>query len=75
VSNDCILLDIHEHEGGSAPMEQVKNKVWKWFSLLPLSLLFFLSGCSENMVVLNPQGPVAKSEYKLIVCGDSHSLS
>ncbi len=48
-------------------MEQVKNKVWKWFSLLPLSLLFFLSGCSENMVVLHPQGPVAKSEYKLIV--------
>ncbi|MBA2874395.1 cytochrome aa3 quinol oxidase subunit II [Thermaerobacillus caldiproteolyticus] len=52
-------------------MQQVKNKVWKWFSLLPLSLLLFLSGCSENMVVLHPKGPVAKSQYELIVwsCG------
>jgi cytochrome aa3-600 menaquinol oxidase subunit II len=61
------MLLRNEHKGGSAPMERVKHKVWKWFSLLPLSLLLFLSGCSENIAVLNPQGPVAKSEYKLIV--------
>lgn len=45
----------------------MKQKVWKWVSLLPLSLLLLLSGCSENMLVLQPKGPVAKAQYDLIV--------
>lgn len=45
----------------------MKQRVWKWASLLPLSLLLFLSGCSENMLVLQPKGPVAKTQYDLIV--------
>ncbi|MCZ0754713.1 cytochrome aa3 quinol oxidase subunit II [Anoxybacillus sp. J5B_2022] len=45
----------------------MKQKVWKWVSLLPLSLLLLLSGCSENMLVLQPKGPVAKTQYDLIV--------
>ncbi|MBB5324081.1 cytochrome aa3-600 menaquinol oxidase subunit 2 [Anoxybacillus tepidamans] len=45
----------------------MKQKMWKWVSLLPLSLLLLLSGCSENMLVLQPKGPVAKTQYDLIV--------
>lgn len=36
---------------------------WIVFALMPL----VLSGCSKNYVVLNPHGPVAKSEYDLII--------
>ncbi|SFD43743.1 cytochrome aa3 quinol oxidase subunit 2 [Bacillus sp. 491mf] len=45
---------------------QLKKKFWKLASLLPLSLLLFLGGC-EKIAVLNPQGPVAKSQYDLII--------
>ncbi|GGD14520.1 cytochrome aa3 quinol oxidase subunit II [Pontibacillus salipaludis] len=40
----------------------------RWLGLLPLSLIFFLSGCGQlEMTVLNPKGPVAQSQYDLIV--------
>ncbi|MDM5153482.1 cytochrome aa3 quinol oxidase subunit II [Bacillus sp. DX1.1] len=45
---------------------QLKKASWKLASLLPLSLLLFLGGC-EKIAVLNPQGPVAKQQYDLIV--------
>ncbi|MFC4183603.1 cytochrome aa3 quinol oxidase subunit II [Saccharococcus thermophilus] len=48
-------------------MKQAKQRGRKWFSLLPLSLLLLLSGCSEKIAVLNPQGPVAKTQYHLIM--------
>ncbi|SFA42497.1 cytochrome aa3 quinol oxidase subunit 2 [Parageobacillus thermantarcticus] len=48
-------------------MKHEKQRGRKWFSLLPLSLLLFLSGCSEKIVVLNPKGPVAKAQYDLIM--------
>ncbi|TGB04858.1 cytochrome aa3 quinol oxidase subunit II [Halobacillus salinus] len=38
----------------------------KWLGLLPLSLIIFLSGCGQ-MTVLNPKGPVAQSQYDLIM--------
>ncbi|MCA0969209.1 cytochrome aa3 quinol oxidase subunit II [Halobacillus litoralis] len=38
----------------------------KWLGLLPLSLIVFLSGCGQ-MTVLNPKGPVAQSQYDLIM--------
>lgn len=45
---------------------QLKKRIWKLASLLPLSLLLFLGGC-EKIAVLNPQGPVAKTQYDLII--------
>lgn len=46
---------------------QPKKLFWKLASLLPLSLILsFLGGC-QNISVLNPQGPVARSEYNLIM--------
>ncbi|WEG12987.1 cytochrome aa3 quinol oxidase subunit II [Pullulanibacillus sp. KACC 23026] len=36
---------------------------WIMFALIPT----ILSGCSKNYVVFNPQGPVAKEEYNLII--------
>lgn len=45
---------------------QPKKKFWKLASLLPLSSLLFLGGC-EQLAVLNPQGPVAKEQYDLIM--------
>lgn len=46
---------------------QPKKPFWKLASLLPLSLILsFLGGC-QNISVLNPQGPVARSEYNLIM--------
>lgn len=43
----------------------MKLNPFKWIvvALIPI----FLSGCSKNYVVLNPQGPVAKTEYNLII--------
>ncbi|WP_304981319.1 cytochrome aa3 quinol oxidase subunit II [Alkalihalobacillus sp. AL-G] len=38
----------------------------KWLSLLPLGLILFLSGCSE-LAVLDPKGPVARSQKDLIM--------
>lgn len=38
----------------------------KWLFLIPLSLIFFLSGC-EQMVVFDPKGPVAQSQNDLII--------
>lgn len=46
---------------------QLKKTFWKLASLLPLSLLLFLGGCDKKLAVLNPQGPVAKAQYDLIV--------
>lgn len=46
---------------------QLKKAFWKLASLLPLSLLLFLGGCDKKLAVLNPQGPVAKAQYDLIV--------
>jgi cytochrome aa3-600 menaquinol oxidase subunit 2 len=46
---------------------ELKGKLHKLFLLLPASFVLFLSGCSEKFAVLNPQGPVAKSQYNLIV--------
>ncbi|UOY91959.1 cytochrome aa3 quinol oxidase subunit II [Ectobacillus sp. JY-23] len=43
---------------------QLKKALWK---VLPLSLITaFLGGC-QNLVLLNPQGPVAKSQSDLII--------
>ncbi|BBU41304.1 cytochrome aa3 quinol oxidase subunit II [Aeribacillus composti] len=43
----------------------------KWLNLfmkvLPLSLLFLLTGCSERFVLLNPKGPVAEVQKDLIL--------
>jgi cytochrome aa3-600 menaquinol oxidase subunit II len=36
---------------------------WLMFGLIPL----VLAGCSKNYVVFNPSGPVAKTEYDLII--------
>ncbi len=43
----------------------MKLRPFKWivFALIPI----FLSGCGKNYLVLNPQGPVAKTEYNLII--------
>lgn len=35
--------------------------------LLVPAIVALLSGCSQNLVVLNPEGPVARSQYNLIV--------
>ncbi|WP_017436971.1 cytochrome aa3 quinol oxidase subunit II [Saccharococcus caldoxylosilyticus] len=48
-------------------MKQEKQRGRKWFAWLPFSLLLLLSGCSENIAVLNPKGPVAKVQYDLIM--------
>ncbi|MCM3006643.1 cytochrome aa3 quinol oxidase subunit II [Priestia koreensis] len=45
----------------------MKKSKWKLLSLLPLSLVLFLGGCSGKMAVLDPKGPVAKTQYDLIV--------
>ncbi|MFD3448420.1 cytochrome aa3 quinol oxidase subunit II [Microbacteriaceae bacterium 4G12] len=45
---------------------QLKKKFWKLASLLPLSLVLFLGGC-QKLAVLDPKGPVARSQYNLIV--------
>lgn len=47
-------------------MKKDQSRVSKWLGLLPLSLLIFLSGCGQ-MTVLNPKGPVAESQYDLIM--------
>jgi cytochrome aa3-600 menaquinol oxidase subunit II len=40
----------------------------RWLGLLPLGLILFLSGCGQlEMTVLDPKGPVAESQYDLIV--------
>ncbi|WP_394218906.1 cytochrome aa3 quinol oxidase subunit II [Halobacillus trueperi] len=40
----------------------------RWLGLLPLGLILFLSGCGQlEMTVLDPKGPVAQSQYDLIV--------
>ncbi|WP_028785015.1 cytochrome aa3 quinol oxidase subunit II [Thalassobacillus devorans] len=44
-----------------------KQQHWRrWLALLPLSLVFLLSGCSE-LTVLDPKGPVGQSQKDLIV--------
>lgn len=46
---------------------QPKKAFWKFAALLPLSLIVsFLGGC-QQLAVLNPQGPVAKSQANLII--------
>jgi cytochrome aa3-600 menaquinol oxidase subunit 2 len=45
---------------------QPKKAFWKLVSLLPLSFILFLGGC-QNLAVLNPQGPVAKTQSDLII--------
>ncbi|RWZ60616.1 cytochrome aa3 quinol oxidase subunit II [Halobacillus fulvus] len=48
----------------------MKNKHLRsrWLGLLPFSLILFLSGCGNlEMTVLNPKGPVAQSQYDLIM--------
>lgn len=47
-------------------MKQRKKHSLKWLNLLPLSLIFFLSGC-DSLVVLDPKGPVANSQKELII--------
>ncbi len=44
----------------------MKKLTLKSFGVLSL-LLIFLSGCTNKIAVLNPQGPVARSEFHLIV--------
>ncbi|MGZ0087433.1 cytochrome aa3 quinol oxidase subunit II [Caldibacillus thermoamylovorans] len=39
----------------------------KWRALLMLPLFLFLGGCVERTAVLNPQGPVARTQYDLIM--------
>ncbi|KHE72398.1 cytochrome aa3 quinol oxidase subunit II [Halobacillus sp. BBL2006] len=46
-------------------MKQKRHRS-KWLFLIPLSLVFFLSGC-EQMVIFDPKGPVAQSQNDLIV--------
>ncbi|WP_018662071.1 cytochrome aa3 quinol oxidase subunit II [Heyndrickxia acidiproducens] len=40
---------------------------WKLTVLLSFISLFLLGGCDSKLAVLNPQGPVAKTQYHLIV--------
>lgn len=47
-------------------MDHRKRHLTKWLGVLPLGLLFLLSGCSE-LTVLDPKGPVAKSQKELIM--------
>lgn len=44
----------------------MKKLSFKLFGVFAL-LLIFLSGCSNQITVLNPQGPVARQEYFLII--------
>jgi cytochrome aa3-600 menaquinol oxidase subunit 2 len=44
----------------------MKKLTLKSFGVLTL-LLVFLSGCTNNIAVLNPQGPVARTEFHLII--------
>ncbi|GGD02430.1 quinol oxidase subunit 2 [Thalassobacillus devorans] len=47
-------------------MRHKRPHLQKWLALLPLSLVFLLSGCSE-LTVLDPKGPVGQSQKDLIV--------
>jgi len=40
---------------------------WKLTLLLSLTSLFLLGGCDTKMAVLDPQGPMAREQYHLIV--------
>ncbi|WKB35706.1 cytochrome c oxidase subunit II transmembrane domain-containing protein [Terrilactibacillus sp. S3-3] len=44
----------------------MKKMIFKLVGALSL-LLMFLTGCTNKIAVLNPQGPVAREEYRLII--------
>ncbi|AKO94841.1 cytochrome aa3 quinol oxidase subunit II [Priestia filamentosa] len=48
-------------------MKKLQKVSRKWISLSALAILFLLSGCDLKMGVLNPQGPVAQTQYDLIM--------
>lgn len=47
-------------------MERKKQRLKKWLGVLPLGLVLLLSGCGE-LTVLDPKGPVARSQQELIM--------
>lgn len=49
-------------------MEPFRKRLRQWLTLVGLSAVLLLAGCSrEQYVVLDPKGPVAKQQYDLIV--------
>jgi cytochrome aa3-600 menaquinol oxidase subunit II len=49
-------------------MEPFRKRLRQWLTLIGLSTVLLLAGCSrEQYVVLDPKGPVAKQQYDLIV--------
>jgi cytochrome aa3-600 menaquinol oxidase subunit 2 len=49
-------------------MEPFRKRLRKWLTLVGLSAVLLLAGCSrEQYVVLDPKGPIAKQQYDLIV--------
>jgi cytochrome aa3-600 menaquinol oxidase subunit 2 len=49
-------------------MEPFRKRLRQWLTLIGLSAVLLLAGCSrEQYVVLDPKGPVAKQQYDLIV--------
>ncbi len=53
---------VGAEEGGPIAMKRAR-----WRAVLVLPLLFLLGGCVERTAVLNPQGPVARMQYDLIM--------
>lgn len=61
--NPLMIGRTRAEKGGEKMMKTRKMKLAA--ALVPLALL--LSGCREKAGVLNPQGPVARAQYHLIV--------
>lgn len=55
-------LDTGADKGGYRAMKQA---IWR--AMLALPFLLLLGGCVERTAVLNPQGPVARTQYDLIM--------
>ncbi len=55
-------LDAGADKGGYRAMKQA---IWR--AMLALPFLLLLGGCVERTAVLNPQGPVARTQYDLIM--------
>lgn len=68
-----MFVEIYIYEGstigrteGRKRETMIKTFKMKVFAAL-MPLIVLLTGCSDNIAVLNPQGPVAREQYHLIV--------
>lgn len=60
------MEQVYSSEGGNRETMKKKFKM-KLLGALSLAIVLLMTGCSDKLVVLNPQGPVARSQYHLIV--------